>query len=121
MWALKYPSRIMEHDYAAHPIGMPRPVPNPKAQGCDSLIHWGKPQHETAELGGNKQTHPSPPPTPQQKRVQPLLRRWDPEPTLCLEVSPTISSRYLSTSRTNSGSFPPSELNFHVPRASLSI
>ncbi|MED6246805.1 hypothetical protein ATANTOWER_023891 [Ataeniobius toweri] len=37
-----------------------RPVPNPKAQGCDPLIHWGKPQHETAELGGNKQTHPSP-------------------------------------------------------------
>ncbi|MEQ2180026.1 hypothetical protein GOODEAATRI_031327 [Goodea atripinnis] len=32
-----------------------RPVPNPKAQGCDPLIHWGKPQHETAELGGNKQ------------------------------------------------------------------
>ncbi|MEQ2254889.1 Phosphatidylinositol 4-kinase type 2-alpha [Ilyodon furcidens] len=41
-----------------------RPVPNPKAQGCDPLIHWGKPQHETAELGGNKQTHPSSPPLP---------------------------------------------------------
>ncbi|MEQ2296638.1 hypothetical protein AMECASPLE_026681, partial [Ameca splendens] len=40
------------------------PVPNPKAQGCYPLIHWGKPQHETAELGGNKQTHPSPPPLP---------------------------------------------------------
>ncbi|MED6256259.1 hypothetical protein ATANTOWER_022695, partial [Ataeniobius toweri] len=34
------------------------------AQGCDPLIHWGKPQHETAELGGNKQTHPSSPPLP---------------------------------------------------------
>ncbi|MED6282050.1 hypothetical protein CHARACLAT_027980 [Characodon lateralis] len=32
-----------------------------------------------------------------------------------------ISSRYLSTSRTSSGSFPPSEVTFHVPRASLSI
>ncbi|MED6262251.1 hypothetical protein ATANTOWER_016679 [Ataeniobius toweri] len=41
--------------------------------------------------------------------------------TLCVEVSPTISSRYLSTSRTSSGSFPPSEVTFHVPRASLSI
>ncbi|MED6265648.1 hypothetical protein CHARACLAT_027685, partial [Characodon lateralis] len=42
----------------------PRPIPNPKAQGYDPLIHWGKPQHETAELGGNKQTHTSPPPLP---------------------------------------------------------
>ncbi|KAK5619153.1 hypothetical protein CRENBAI_024058 [Crenichthys baileyi] len=41
-----------------------RPVPNPKAQGCDPLIHWGKPQHEMAELGGNRQTHPSSPPLP---------------------------------------------------------
>ncbi|MEQ2263509.1 hypothetical protein XENORESO_008670 [Xenotaenia resolanae] len=55
------------------------------------------------------------------KRVQPLSRRWVPEPTLCVEASPTISSRYLSTSRTSSGSFPPSEVTFHVPRASLSI
>ncbi|MED6284391.1 hypothetical protein CHARACLAT_018808 [Characodon lateralis] len=28
------------------------------------FIHWGKPQHKMAELGGNKQTHPSPPPLP---------------------------------------------------------
>ncbi|KAK5610108.1 hypothetical protein CRENBAI_011479 [Crenichthys baileyi] len=40
---------------------------------------------------------------------------------LCVEASPTISSRYLSTSRTSSGSFPPSEVTFHIPRASLSI
>ncbi|MEQ2226447.1 hypothetical protein ILYODFUR_027576 [Ilyodon furcidens] len=41
----------------ARPVGRndsQRPIPNPKAQGCDPLIHWGKPQHETAELGGNK-------------------------------------------------------------------
>ncbi|MEQ2289417.1 hypothetical protein AMECASPLE_032780, partial [Ameca splendens] len=36
-------------------------------------------------------------------------------------ASPTISSRYLLTSRTSSGSYPPSEVTFHVPRASLSI
>ncbi|KAK5601630.1 hypothetical protein CRENBAI_022902 [Crenichthys baileyi] len=29
---------------------------------------------------------------------------------MCVEASPTISSRYLSTSRTSSGSFPPSEV-----------
>ncbi|MED6246247.1 hypothetical protein ATANTOWER_014878, partial [Ataeniobius toweri] len=53
--------------------------------------------------------------------VQPLSRRWVPEPTLCMEASPTISSQYLSTSRTSSGSFPPSEVTFHIPRTSLSI
>ncbi|MEQ2246189.1 hypothetical protein ILYODFUR_035668 [Ilyodon furcidens] len=43
----------------ARPVGRndsQRPVLNPEAQG--------KPQHETAELGRNKQTHPSPPPLP---------------------------------------------------------
>ncbi len=35
----------------------------------------------------------------------------------CVEVIPTISSRNLSTSRTISGSFPASEVTFHVPRA----
>ncbi|MEQ2308538.1 hypothetical protein AMECASPLE_029184 [Ameca splendens] len=51
----------------ARPVGRndsQRPVPNPKAQGCDPLIHSSKPQHKTAELEGNKQTHPSPPPLP---------------------------------------------------------
>ncbi|MEQ2240752.1 hypothetical protein ILYODFUR_018352 [Ilyodon furcidens] len=38
-----------------------------------------------------------------------------------MEVSPTISSQYLPTSHTSSGSFPLSEVTFHVPRASLSI
>ncbi|MEQ2226586.1 hypothetical protein ILYODFUR_028861, partial [Ilyodon furcidens] len=55
------------------------------------------------------------------KRVQPLSRRWVPEPALCMEASPTISSQYLSTTRTSSGSFPPIEVTFHVSRASLSI
>ncbi|MEQ2289076.1 hypothetical protein AMECASPLE_029380 [Ameca splendens] len=67
-----------------------------------------------AELGGNKQTHPSSPPFP-------VGHCWVPEPKLCMEVSPTISSLYLSTSRTSSGTFPPSEVTFHFPRASLSI
>uniref|UniRef100_A0A672J828 Ankyrin repeat domain 6a n=1 Tax=Salarias fasciatus TaxID=181472 RepID=A0A672J828_SALFA len=40
---------------------------------------------------------------------------------LCVEVSPTISSRYLSTSLTSSGSFPANEVTFHVPRASLCV
>ncbi|KAK5598828.1 hypothetical protein CRENBAI_003691 [Crenichthys baileyi] len=43
---------------------MPKRIASPKAQGCDPLIHWGKPRHEMAELGGNKQTHTSPPPLP---------------------------------------------------------
>ncbi|KAL6464293.1 hypothetical protein MHYP_G00266100 [Metynnis hypsauchen] len=58
--------------------------------------------------------------TPEKNKVQPLSRRLDPEPKLCVEVSPTISSRYLSTSRTNSGSFPASEVMFQVPKASFS-
>ncbi|MED6253460.1 hypothetical protein ATANTOWER_030208 [Ataeniobius toweri] len=40
---------------------------------------------------------------------------------LCVEVSPIISSQYLLTSYTSSGSFPTSEVTFYVPRASLSI
>ncbi|KAK5611597.1 hypothetical protein CRENBAI_014380 [Crenichthys baileyi] len=63
-----YPgSRSFGHDPKFMAIGRndsQRPIPNTKAQGCDPLIHWAKPQHETAELGGNKQTHTSPPPLP---------------------------------------------------------
>ncbi|MEQ2239224.1 hypothetical protein ILYODFUR_002312 [Ilyodon furcidens] len=50
-----------------------RPVPNPKAQGCVPLIHWGKPQHETAELGGNKQILPSSRETIWELNVLPLI------------------------------------------------
>ncbi|MEQ2282134.1 hypothetical protein AMECASPLE_037343 [Ameca splendens] len=65
-----------------------RPVPDLKAQGCDPLIHRSKPQHETAELGVNKQTHlPDPLCTsplwfPQQDLgplrdgLMPLIRAW---------------------------------------------
>ncbi|MEQ2224970.1 hypothetical protein ILYODFUR_012789 [Ilyodon furcidens] len=61
----------------------------------------------------------SPGGTPQWKSVQPLSRRLVPEPEPCVEVSPTISSQTLSTSYTNSGSFPTREVTFHVPRASF--
>ncbi|KAK0137965.1 hypothetical protein N1851_025840 [Merluccius polli] len=61
----------------------------------------------------------SPVATPEWKRVQPLSRRLVPEPLLCVEVRPTISSRNFSTSRTSSGSFTTREVTFHVPRASF--
>jgi len=50
----------------------------------------------------------------------PLSRRLVPEPKPCIEVSPTISSRNRSASRTSSGSFSNREVMFHVPRASFS-
>ena len=39
---------------------------------------------------------------------------------MCVEVKPTVSSRYLSTSWTSSGSFPIREVTFLVPMASFS-
>ena len=62
----------------------------------------------------------SPLATPEWKRVQPLSRGLVPGPKPCVEVSPTISSRNRSASRTSSGSFPNREVTFHVPRASFS-
>ncbi|KAK5874093.1 hypothetical protein PBY51_019071 [Eleginops maclovinus] len=57
--------------------------------------------------------------TPEKNRVQPLLRSKVPEPMLCVAVSPTRSNWLRSTSRTSSGSFPPREVTFHVPKASF--
>ncbi|KAK5616351.1 hypothetical protein CRENBAI_013580 [Crenichthys baileyi] len=58
--------------------------PQPKGAGIRPSHPLGKPQHETAELGGNKQTQPSPPPLPVgHSRVDKSpapLRRWVPEP-----------------------------------------
>ncbi|XP_061902037.1 uncharacterized protein LOC133649222 [Entelurus aequoreus] len=54
--------------------------------------------------------------------IQPLLRKLIPEPLLCVEVSLTRSSLNFSTSstsRTSSGFSPPSDVTFHVPRASF--
>ncbi|KAI3352124.1 hypothetical protein L3Q82_020935 [Scortum barcoo] len=39
-----------------------RPIPNPKAQGSDPLVHRGELQHVAAELGSYKQAHTSSPP-----------------------------------------------------------
>ncbi|KAI3354902.1 hypothetical protein L3Q82_004703 [Scortum barcoo] len=39
-----------------------RPIPDPKAQGSDPLVHRGELQHMAAELGSYKQAHTSPPP-----------------------------------------------------------
>ncbi|KAI3361554.1 hypothetical protein L3Q82_013689 [Scortum barcoo] len=50
---------------AVRPVGTnnsKRPIPNPKAQGSDPLVHRGELQHVAAELGSYKQAHTSPPP-----------------------------------------------------------
>ena len=59
--------------------------------------------------------------TPEKNRVQPLSISKVPEPTLCVEVSLTRSNWLRSTSRTSSGSFPPREVTFHVPKASKAL
>ncbi len=91
---------------------------DPKAQGSDPLVHQVELQHMAAELGLYEQSHTSPPPfTMGNSRVvegRASLKE-------CVEVIPTISSRYLSTSRTRSGSFPTSEVMSHVPKASLRV
>ncbi|MED6280555.1 Copine-5 [Characodon lateralis] len=63
--------------------------------------------------------HLSPRATPEWKSVLPLSRRLVPEPEPCIEVSPTISSRNLCTSHTNSGSFPTRKVTFHIPKANF--
>uniref|UniRef100_A0A8C6KHI1 General transcription factor IIA, 1 n=1 Tax=Nothobranchius furzeri TaxID=105023 RepID=A0A8C6KHI1_NOTFU len=77
------------------------------------------PNTQAESLGANKKPTPalrlSPGATPAKESVQPLSRTWVPEPMLCVEVSPTISSRYCSTSATSSCSFPASEVTFHEP------
>ncbi|KAI3371776.1 hypothetical protein L3Q82_024330 [Scortum barcoo] len=50
---------------AVRPVGTnnsKRPIPNPKAQGSDPLVHRGELQHMAAELGSYKQAHTSSPP-----------------------------------------------------------
>lgn len=55
----------------------------------------------------------------QWRRDQTLSRSLVPEPVLCMDESPAISSWYCSTSHTSSGFFPDSKVTFHVPRPSL--
>ncbi|KAI3357959.1 hypothetical protein L3Q82_002951 [Scortum barcoo] len=48
---------------AVRPVGTnnsKRPIPNPKAQGSDPLVHRGELQHMAAELGSYKQAHSQP-------------------------------------------------------------
>ncbi|KAI3355877.1 hypothetical protein L3Q82_004426 [Scortum barcoo] len=50
---------------AVRPVGTnnsKRPIPNPKAQGSNPLVHRGELQHMAAELGSYKQAHTSLPP-----------------------------------------------------------
>ncbi len=54
--------------------------------------------------------------TLERNRVQSLCRSLVPEPKLSLEVSATRSNQKRSTSCKSSGSFPDSEVKFHVPK-----
>ncbi|MEQ2196909.1 hypothetical protein XENOCAPTIV_017752 [Xenoophorus captivus] len=86
--------------------------PNHTPSDVNVISHVGVkvPYHPGKELGGDKLTNPSPPlPTGHSEveesptSVKKLGSRAD---VMC-EVSLTISSKYLLTSRKNSGSFPP--------------
>ncbi|KAI3368934.1 hypothetical protein L3Q82_025905 [Scortum barcoo] len=69
---IKYPSQGLQEGQvlctAVRPVEAQttskRPIPNPKAQGSDPLVHRGELQHMAwlAELGSYKQAHTSPPP-----------------------------------------------------------
>ncbi|KAI3352607.1 hypothetical protein L3Q82_005542 [Scortum barcoo] len=106
-----------------------RPIPNLKAQGSDPLSFTGVNSNTWRLSWGaiSKQAHTSSPPlTLGNSRVvegpAPLKELGSrAQAAMCVEVSPTISSRYLSTSRTSSGSFPPSEVTFHVPIARVLV
>ncbi|KAI3352181.1 hypothetical protein L3Q82_020997 [Scortum barcoo] len=66
---IKYPSQGLQEGRvlctAVRPVGTnnsKRPIPNPKAQGSDPLVHRGELQHVAAELGSYEQAHTSSPP-----------------------------------------------------------
>ncbi|MEQ2227215.1 hypothetical protein ILYODFUR_035505 [Ilyodon furcidens] len=92
-----------------------RPIASLKVQGCNPHIHWGKPRHETAGLRGNKQTHPSPLPLPMGHF------RVEESPGPLEEMGSRAHAVRGDEPCTSSGSFPPNEVTFHIPRASLSI
>ncbi|KAI3360202.1 hypothetical protein L3Q82_014508 [Scortum barcoo] len=65
---IKYPSQGLQEGRvlctAVRPVGTnnsKRPIPNPKAQGSDPLVHRSELQHMAAELGSYKQAHTSSP------------------------------------------------------------
>ncbi|KAI3370174.1 hypothetical protein L3Q82_024957, partial [Scortum barcoo] len=126
---IKYPSQGLQEGRvlctAVRPVGTnnsKRPIPNPKAQGSDPLVHRGELQHMAAELGNYKQAHTSPLPlTLGNSRVvegPAPLKELGSRAQAMRGGEPRLSlARYLSTSRTSSGSFPPSEVTFFVPMA----
>ena len=102
-----------------------RPIPDLKAQGGEHVVHWGEPQPMAAELGSYKQAHTSSVHltvgNSRVKETPASLKELGSRAQTSVEVSPTISSRYRSASRTSSGSFPPSKVTFHVPMASVTF
>ena len=90
-----------------------RPIPDLKAQGGEHVVHWGEPQPMAAELGSYKQAHTSSVHltvgNSRVKETPASLKELGSRAQTSVEVSPTISSRYRSASRTSSGSFPPQQ------------
>ncbi|MEQ2226567.1 hypothetical protein ILYODFUR_028679 [Ilyodon furcidens] len=102
----------------ARPIGRNdslTPVPDPKVQECDPLIHRCKPQHEMAELGGNKQTHPLP------LRLSAGHSRVEESPTSLKELGSRAHAvrggepNYFLTSRTSLGPILPQQGDISRP------
>src|SRR5215471_13234854 len=54
--------------------------------------------------------------TPVWKSCHPAVSVRTPEPFFLVDETPTISSRYFIASPTSSGSLPPNDVTFHVPR-----
>lgn len=78
--------------------------------------------HHTGREPGSYEKNPHLPSAPLldfKQRVQPLSRRLVPEPVLCVEVSPFISSCYFSTSRTRSSASIHQRVKFDVPTDSF--
>ncbi|KAK5610041.1 hypothetical protein CRENBAI_014134, partial [Crenichthys baileyi] len=147
-WALKSPSRIMESPggalsstpdrdtkkagYSALPLGpvgqnnSQRPIPDPKAQ--DATLSSTGVNPNMRRLSWGQQANPpqpaaSPPwATPELEESPAPLKEMGSRAMLCVEASPTISSRYLSTSTHKLRLLPPSEEKHSTSlKASLSI
>ncbi|KAF7644025.1 hypothetical protein LDENG_00229370, partial [Lucifuga dentata] len=97
------------------------PLCNMKLHRGSPLVHRGQLQNFGAQPGTCEYPHTCQAPltlSNSRKGESPasLSRHLVPQPVLCVEVSPTISSWYLSTSCTSSGYFPAREMTFHIPR-----
>ncbi|KAI3374493.1 hypothetical protein L3Q82_006312 [Scortum barcoo] len=134
---IKYPSQGLQEGRvlctAVRPVGTnnsKRPHPQPKKRREATSLASPRVNSNTWRLSWgaiSKPTPAQPPLTPGQLQSSggssPSQGAGFQSPSCyaCVEVSPTISSRYLSTSRTSSGSFPPSEVTFHVPIARVLV